>query len=215
MRLDAGTAFPVPETGALIVGGGKELKVVFSPGEQERRSPYKSVDLREGDIVLMANGKRVRSVADLTRAYDSTLVGSEFKLGIQRGQEMMIVAYPKADPASFPKRQVRMITADQEGVAVFPAVGVLLEEKSGRVVVQDLLPSGSSAVEKLDVRAGDVITSINGKRVTTVKAYSEAYDALAVGSRVTWDTERAGKRLTVSFAKPTPVGPTVIRKTVE
>ncbi len=215
MRLDGGSAFPLPETGALILGQGTELKVAFSPSEQERRDPYKSVDLREGDLILLANGKRVKSIPELTKAYDSTSVGAEFKLGIQRGKEMMIVSFPKADPVAFPKRQMRMITEDEPGVAVFPAVGILLEEKKGSVVIQDLLPSGTSAVEGLDVKAGDVITAINGKKVGTVEAYSKAYDALEVGAQVTWQTLRGGEVQTITFKKPKPSGPMIIKKEIK
>ena len=125
MTMKEGDVFHIPETGTLVVKEKDHENPVCPPAEN-RRDPYKGVDLQTGDLILMANGKRVKTIKELTDAYASTSVGAEFKLGIQRGKEMMLVAFPKADPKDLPQRSMRIMTTGGEGTEVLPAVGVVL-----------------------------------------------------------------------------------------
>lgn len=212
IRMSPGDAFPIPETGALVVREGADLRVQFVPPSGNRPPKYRTVDLQEGDLILLVNGKRVKSIEDLKKAHTATPVGSEFKLGIQRGQEMIIVAFEKADPKDLPKMNMRIVTSGGDGTEVLPAVGVVLAEKKKSVVVDKLLPVETSAVKELDVKEGDVIASINGTEVTSLKEFVRLYDELAVGDRVDWKTRRAGKEIAVSFAKPKPMGKVMMRR---
>jgi S1-C subfamily serine protease len=215
MKIKEGDVFPIPEIGALVVKGEKDLMIQFVPPAENRRDPYKSVDLQTGDLILMANGKRVKSIKELTDAHASTAIGMEFKLGIQRGKEMMIVSFAKADPKDLPKRSMRIMTTGGEGTEVLPAVGVVLAQKQKTVVIDKILPVESSIVKTLDVNEGDVITAINGKPVASVKDFVGIYDGLEVGSPVTVNTVRKGTPLQVTFKKPKPMGPVFIRKEVQ
>jgi S1-C subfamily serine protease len=204
--------FSIGELGALITPEGNALTVRFVSPPANRKEPYKAVDLREGDAVLMVNGKRVRSIADLKVAYEAVAVGSEVKLGLERGKEMMLVDFPKADPKDLPKMKVMVRRAGDDGGEFFPAVGVALAERGKKVVVREILPIETSAVHSLDVKAGDAILSLNGWTVTSLKAYTEKFDAIPVGGKVEWKTERDGRQLTVSFLRPKPIGNVMIRR---
>jgi S1-C subfamily serine protease len=212
MRFSAGEVFLIPEIGAAVVKNGKDLKVQFVLPVETRKDPYKTVDLKTDDLILLAGGKRVRNTGDLRSAYEAAAIGAEFKLGVQRGQEMMIVWFPKADPKDLPQRQMRIVTADDDRTAVLPAVGVVLVEKGKHVVIDKLLPDEKSAVRGLDVREGDIILDMNGTKVASVKAFTSVYDALEVGVQVKWKTDRAGKPDAVSFVKPKPLGRVIIRR---
>jgi S1-C subfamily serine protease len=215
MKIKEGDVFPIPEIGALVVKAEADLKIQFVPPAENRREPYKSVDLQLGDLILMANGKRVKTIKELTDAHASTTIGAEFKLGIQRGKEMMIVSFPKADPKDLPQRTMRIMTTGGEGAEVLPAVGVVLAQKQKSVVIDKILPVETAIVKTLDVKEGDVITAINGKPVATVKDFVGIYDGLEVGSPVTVKTDRKGAPLQVTFKKPKPMGPVFIRKEVQ
>jgi len=214
-RLSPGDAFPIPETGALVVREGSDLKVQFVPPPENRREPYKQVDLQVNDLILLVNGKRVKTIADLSKAHDETPIGAELKLGIQRDKQMMIVSFPKADPKDLPQRTMRIVTAGGEGNEILPAVGIVLSETKHSVIVKKLLPVESAVVKNLDVQEGDVVTSINGTSVSSVKKFIDLYDKLDVGAKVSWNTERKGKRIVVEFEKPKPMGPVIIRRTVK
>jgi S1-C subfamily serine protease len=212
VRKAEGDVVLLPEVGALIIQDGEGLKVQFVQATQNRRAPYKTVDLRTEDHILLFNGRRVKRIADLRNAYDALAVGGEVKLGLQRGPEMLISSYAKGDPKDLPRMQIRVANDSGENQEVLPAVGVVLTEKEKRVVVQEVLPLETSAIAKRDVRSGDVIVRLNGRDVSSLKQFVEAYDRLEVGSRVEWSTERKGKSITVSFAKPKPAGPVMIRR---
>jgi len=196
----------------LVTADGKTLTVRFVSPPPNRTEPYRNVDLREGDVVLMINGKRVRTVAEITSAYAATPVGAELKIGVERGKEMLIASFAKADPKDLPQMKVMIRQEGGEGVELFPAVGVSLVEQGKKVVIKEVLPLETSAVHRLDVKAGDVIVSLNGWSVSSLKAYVEKFDAIAVGAPVEWKTERNGRQLTISFLRPKPMGQVMIRK---
>jgi S1-C subfamily serine protease len=128
---------------------------------------------------------------------------------------MMYVTFPKADPGDMPRHTMRIVTDGEEGTQVFPAVGVILKEKENAVVIQDIIEMENTAVKGLDVRKGDTIRSINGKRVSTLGSYSAIFDAIEIGDRVTWQIERKGARKEVSFARPKPMGRVMIKRKPE
>lgn len=205
-------SFPLGELGGLVVADGKNLIVRFVSPPANRKAPYKEVDLREGDVLLMVNGKRVKSVNELKAAYGAIAVGAEVKVGLERGKEMLIVAFPKADPKDLPQMKIMVQRGPGDGTEIFPAVGVSMAQKGKKVVVQEVLPIETSVVRTLDVKAGDVILSLNGWTVTSLKEYTEKFDAIAVGAPVEWKTEREGRKLTISFLRPKPMGQVMIRK---
>lgn len=102
MTFDASKAMIIPEVGGIIMLDGKELRVDRVQPVESRKEAYRAVDLREGDHVLLVNGKRVKSIEALREAYDGAATGGEIKLGLQRGQELLSVAFPKADPKDLP-----------------------------------------------------------------------------------------------------------------
>ena len=212
IRLSSDDAFPIPETGALVVKDGSDLKVRFVPPAGNRPEKYRSVDLQEGDQILLVNGKRVKTIAELKKAHADTPVGETFKLGIKRGEELMIVSFEKADPKDLPKMNTRIVTSGGEGTEVLPAVGVMLVEKGKGVVIDKILPVETSAVKGLDVKEGDIILSINGNAVSSLKEFVSFYDNLAVGDPVEWKTRRSGNAISVSFAKPKPMGRVMMRR---
>ncbi len=102
MTFDANKVMIVPEVGGIVKLDGKELRVDRIQPVESRKEVYRAVDLREGDQVLLVNGKRVKSIEALREAYDGVATGSEVKLGLQRGEELLSVAFPKADPKDLP-----------------------------------------------------------------------------------------------------------------
>jgi S1-C subfamily serine protease len=210
-RIEGG-GFAIPEFDAVVTKAGKDLKVEVVAPAENRRERYKNVDLQAGDLILMVNGKRVKTIADLSAAHAAAAVGSEIKLGIQRGQQMMYATFPKADPGDLPKRTMRIVTDQEDGTQIFPAVGVILKEKENAVVIQDVIEMENTAVKGLDVRKGDIIRTINGKTVSTLASYSTIFDGIAIGDRVTWQTERKGVRKEISFTRPRPMGRVLMKR---
>ncbi|MFN0159364.1 MAG: PDZ domain-containing protein [Bacteroidota bacterium] len=205
--------FQLRELGALISSDKDHLRVDHIMPPEKRPKGYADVDLKEGDIILMANAKKVKDVAALKELYEGMKVGEVFKMGIRRDEAMMLVSFTIADSNNLPKMQMRMITAGDGGdVEALPALGLIISMKGKAVEVLDILPDG--AAPKAGAMKGDIVLELNGKKAATVKAFVDTYDSLPVGSNVTLKLDRDGKPVTFSFSKPVPGGG-VIKKEIK
>ncbi len=236
MRMFAsGEVVFLPETGAVIMLKDKSLVIdMVSPSEQ-RAKEYQTVDLKMNDQVLMINGKKVVTISDLKTVYDSVAIGSDVKLGIRRGKDMMIVAFPKADQTKMTQhrvmtvetddagevvsgtgngKQVMTFRASEGGVAVIPEIGLILHEADSKVKVAGLLEAELNP-DKDAVAEGDVVSAIMSGKVKTVKEFTDIYDKIAVGAEFTVSINHGGKTLTLKATKKAKPEGTKIIRTIE
>lgn len=73
---------------------------------------YSALDLKEGDVIAMAEGEPLASSDDFKKLYEKTEVGAEMTLGVRRGEEVMVMTLVKPDPSSLPQMRIR---AGEEG----------------------------------------------------------------------------------------------------
>lgn len=199
-----GDAFLLKELGAAIALDNGAMKVLNVMPPDQRPASYKDVDLRQDDVVVMANGRRLVGTKDLQSIYDGLKVGDEFKLGVKRKEEVHLLSLKKGDPKDLPKLQMKIMHGgDNDNAATFPAVGVVMKMKGKDIVIDELLP-GETAVQKIDVKAGDVLVSMNDKQFKSLKEYSETFDEVAPGKSVTWVLRRGESQHTVTFNRPQP-----------
>ena len=200
-----GDMFRIGEAGALIGPGARGPVVQHVMTIQTRSGDTLGVDLRKDDVILMANGKRVRTVPDLRRVYDSTRVGAAFRLGLERDGEMRMTEVRKRDAASLPTERMMVIRkggGEDEDVGAFPALGAIIARRNAGVVIDKLIPFGSPALAGRDAQEGDIIVSLNGTRIASVPQFSKQWDGIRTGDTVRLVTRRAGKTITLSFPKP-------------
>jgi S1-C subfamily serine protease len=205
---------PLPEVGAIIAAEKGALVVKMIAPPERRIEKYRAVDLLEGDVITFVNGTRVKTSPLLEKALDAVHPGEELKLGVQRGAQMMIVSFLRAKPEELPQRQMtfRREVADNDSTAAFPAVGVLLVTRQQGVVVDRLLDIPGAALNAGQITKGDVIKSVNGTQVKTVKEFESTYMHIAVGAEVTFELLKGKERATVKFAKPKPMGQVIIKQ---
>lgn len=101
-----------------------------------------------------------------------------------------VVGAQDATPAATPETETAQTTEAR------PFLGVLLEESESGVVVSQVT-EGSAAADA-GLKAGDVITAVNGTAVASVTEVADAIKALAVGDEVTIDVTRAGETVSVT-----------------
>jgi serine protease Do len=82
-------------------------------------------------------------------------------------------------------------------VADDPDFQDLMPEIESGVIVQAILPSGPAS--KSGLRAADVITGIDGKRVDDTQQFRDAVRRKIIGQLVTLDVNRAGKQLEIKL----------------
>lgn len=95
MTFSSDDAFFLPGLGAVVLPGEKYLRIGMMPSSENLPKELRSVDLKEGDLILMLNGKRVKTIGDLRDAYDALAVADTLEFGVKRDKDMLIVSYPK------------------------------------------------------------------------------------------------------------------------
>ena len=135
-------------------------------------SPADAAGLREGDVVVEFDGERVRSARQFRRLVQETPEGRAVKMSVLRnGQRQTLEAIPEnqattwrfdRDPGSrFPTTRGRLGVTIQ---SLTPELEEYFGAKNGGVLVSSV--AQDSAAAKAGMKAGDVITSINGRSVT-------------------------------------------------
>ncbi|MCK6560641.1 PDZ domain-containing protein [candidate division KSB1 bacterium] len=228
-----GGIFNLPELGAVIIGGEKEIKFEAVMPSEHRPKAYKDIDLQSGDLILMMNAKRVKSAKEIEEIYSGLKVGEEVKLGIKRKEERFIVTFSKADPKDLPQRMMMVMNTDNAGgqagpnrrivmggrefsgdVAPLPGLGIIAGSKEGgEVRVLDLMPNASQAVGSADIKKDDVILALNGEKIKSAVQLGELYEKIAVGAKLELHYRRGDKAMTASLVKPdAPAGTTIRRE---
>jgi S1-C subfamily serine protease len=232
-----GEIFMMFELGAVVRDTDEGIKVNMVLSLDQRSEEYRSVDLLQGDFIKMMNGKSMKSVADLKAAYEAMKTGEEIKLGIKRGQDLRIVAFPRGDTENAPlmmvmtqqgpgdgaegeapgapqvtRMQVGGDQIDMEGVEVLFGLGLLIKEVDGHVTVEQVMPFASEVMADNPPQKGDVIVKIQDQEVGTNGELMEIYEGIEAGKEMTLVTLREGEEIVLKFPKPEGGQPTIIRQ---
>ena len=204
-RLDPGSSVVLFEIGAIASLEEGAEGVTFSRilPQGMRSEANSDADVAKGDEVLMMNGERIRSIADLRELYQDIEVGDEVKLGLKRGSERFLVRFTRED------RQMAMgegggmrvmVAGHGEGeVELLHEARVLLREGEGGVEVAAVLPGNGG-----DLEQGDVLAQVNGRSVASLDDYREVYEGLAIGEAMKLEVRRGEESLTVEVEKAEP-----------
>lgn len=220
MTLSPDEASILPGIGALVLLKDSALVVDMVPDPDQRPDKFREVDLKKGDVILMANGHRVKTAGELNEAIEAVEIGDPVKLGIKRDNAMLITSFERVDA---PGRQVVMTTTMGEpGTAGSQRKVVRMggpEGEDGTVLVLDggliigrgtsgpepvvvaLLPDAADKIEGEMPQEGDEIVSINGNLDTNISAFEEWYNSVPDGEKVNVVFKRDGKELKCSYTK--------------
>jgi len=177
----------------------RELKLKEAYGVEisrvEENSPAEKAGLKAGDVVLEYNGQRVEGMEQFGRLVRETPAGREVRLLISRNGATQTIA------ATLQTRKVKSFTIPSVEVPeihipdmpqIFtgwrsPRLGVETESLGSQlatyfgvkegVLVRSVLKD--SAAEKAGIKAGDVITKVDGTTVTTPNELVNALHAAA------------------------------------
>lgn len=207
--------FQLAEIGGLVSEEDDGLSFQMVLPADHRESAYKDIDVREGDLLLMFNGQRVRSVDELRERYQAVAVGELYKIGLQRNERLFIATINKADPAKKPKMQFRTmeVGGDNAGMTVVPELGAILNQTDQGLIVQ-LLPIGDRSALP-DIKADDRVVRIAGTTVKTVAEFEEKFAGFAAGDKLTLGIERGDKSIDITFEKPEAPKNMMIRRRQE
>ncbi len=202
---------------AIIKGGDNGLTIEMIPPKDHRPKEYKDVDLANQDKIIMCNGKKLKTIEDLTAILDEIEVGGEISFGVKRGNEMMIVSFPKADPQASGGMMMMTTTIDDDGEhnessmmmngvemkdIVMVEAGLIIKDVENQISILALLPDFEGIIEGEKPKQGDILISINGKKDLTSEDFNKIYNAVKIGESISMTFLRDSKKHTFSFNKP-------------
>jgi len=165
--------------------------------------PAARAGLRQGDVVLQADGRPIADAASLSYVIRNHRPGESIALGVRRanGQDQALTLRAEPAPAT-PARDQRTLAgrhpfdgatvvnlspavADELGLDAFGGPGVLISDIGGGLARNTVL------------RPGDIVRAVNGQRIDSVKDLAGALATPARAWQVTF--ERGGRQATVTF----------------
>lgn len=226
MTFSADDAMFLPGVGAMVVATDGKLRVDFIAPPEQRDQAYREVDIQEGDVLMMVNGKRVKSIEKLRELFEGLEVGAEIKLGLKRDKSIVIASFAKPDDSQM-GGMVMMMTQDvEEGQDGGPAtittktmsfggndnmvpligLGIMLTNSDGSLKVGPRMQIQGRKVPEVDLQPEDIILSINDQAVNSAKQFSPVYDAIPDGEQVSLKIKRGDETLAITFVKPASPG---------
>jgi Do/DeqQ family serine protease len=165
--------------------------------------PAARAGLRQGDVVLEADGRQVVDAATLSYVIRNRRPGETIPLSVRRGngQDQQLTLRAEPAPAT-PARDERKLTgrnpfddvtvvnlspavADELGIDPFGGTGVLVTD------------AGAGIGRSIGLRRGDIIRGLNGQRIATVRDLAAATAQPQRAWQVT--IERDGREVTATF----------------
>jgi len=211
-RLDASSTVFLHELGAAVgvAEDSDQVRFLIVPPAAARAPGAAEVDVEQGDVVLMAAGRRVRTVDDLRSVYEDTAEGDELKLGLRRGDRRFLIAFTRAAApeagtlvshggGGAQVMQIRVGGDEGGSVEVLPELGVVLAEEDGTPRVSARLPLPGT--ESVPLSEGDLITAVNGVVVTSLAELMASYGAIEVGGSIELTLVRGGETQRVELVK--------------
>ncbi len=198
----------------------KELKLKDDYGVEitrvEDNSPAEKAGIKPGDVVLEYNGQRVEGMEQFGRMVRETPAGREVKLTISRNGATQTVAavlgsrkvrFPANFPPGFEMPEFHMPDIPQiytatrsamlgvEAEALGSQLATYFGVKEG-VLVRSVLEN--TPAQKAGIKAGDIITKLDGTAVTTPSELSGAVRAANAKKTYTVEVMRDRKPLSLT-----------------
>jgi S1-C subfamily serine protease len=198
----------------------KELKLREDYGVEitrvEENSPAEKAGVKAGDVVLGYNGQRVEGMEQFGRMVRETPPGREVKLTVSRnGATQTLVAvlgsrktrFAGNFPPGFEMPEFHMPDIPQIFTTIrSPMLGVEAESLGSQLAVYFNVKEGvlvrsvldNTSAQKAGIKAGDVITKVDGMAVTTPSELSTAVRAANVKKTYAVELVRDRKPVTVT-----------------
>ncbi len=158
-----------PVTPEIAESMGLELKegaIVTSPQED---SPAEQAGIISGDIITKVDGKAVKGPKELARSIAGFEPDSTVNLTVWRDGKAQEIAVTLGELETAEARPASLSTPSK--TREMKRLGLRLQETSDGISVLDVRPG--SRAEQRGIRPGDVIVSVSGEDVSTLKGLRE------------------------------------------
>ena len=200
MQLDGKTDYMLQEIGAVLHQGKDGITVAHAFNGNVKAAENKDAELKEGDAVIMMNGIRPKTITDFRKMYDGVTIGGEFKLGIKRDGNPLIVAIHKVEAKADSHMKMVTMTMNGDDMKLLPGIGMI--DDAGKTLKLKELPPNPDTAKESSLKIGDTFKEMNGKNITSFKQFKSLYTKVKPGESVELTIIRGGKEQTVSVKKP-------------
>jgi serine protease Do len=209
-RVRRGAIGVIPETITPTLGEAlglnKDSGVILS--DVAPHSAAEAAGLEPGDVVLSIDGKPMREARDLTLAVFERTPGDELRMEIQRGAERMSKTVAVLERTNQPSQLEDLANYD---TALVRQLGILAVTVDQRVtaILPDLRRLSGVAVAAVPAEfaglnpglvAGDVIYSLNNRRIASLDELRDALKDKKPGDPIALLVEREGQLIYVTAA---------------
>ncbi len=197
------------------------------------KSPAAAAQLQPEDVIVRLNGQEINNLKDLSQLVAGAPIGGEVDLEVLRGQEvkhLKVKIEPKPEILEVMSRRTmveraesRFGTRDSDERANSRArrdaerlarLGLKVEsltpemrnvlgvDGSGGILITEVMTTGLAG--EAGLRAGDVVMSVNGKRVTSERYLANLLNRASRTSKITLSVIRQRKptRILLDLSKP-------------
>ena len=180
-------------TGEAAEGGGAKIVSVTENG------PAAKAGLKDGDIVTAADGTKVANYDTLVDHFQGKNPGDKVKLPVKRGdkEETVEVTLGKRPEGEGQAQGGGRGGRGAGGQVLLPVTGVRFAGGGEKLVVEAVTEDGPAA--QAGIKTGDVVTAIEGKKVTDAKGYAAELTGKAAGDKVKVTITRDDKEQTVEL----------------
>jgi S1-C subfamily serine protease len=165
-------------------------------------------DVKQGDRVVAIQGRRASSLDSLMSSFRAIALGDLVELELERAGKAIVVRFPRV---AVEGRGLAVqggaggagawVTASDSQRRGFSIAGVHFRENAQgmpEVSHRESHPASAS----IALRAGDMITAVNGRSIAALAGLEMVYARTSVGERVTLRVKRGHETLELSFSKP-------------
>jgi Do/DeqQ family serine protease len=147
-----------------------------------RGGPAEKAGVRQGDVIIAFNGSEVKDSAHLQRLVAEQGVGKTAKVTVFRDGKSLELGLTLSSADSAPRqRRGPGGTGEQQGQA--DPLGLVVDDGEEGVVVVDI-GRGSAAAEA-GIKRGDIIVSVNRKKITSSGEYKRIIQQAGRGGNLT------------------------------
>ncbi len=169
--------------------------------------PAEKAGVQIQDILLSLNGRRIGSVPVAQMLISMTVPEGTVHAEILRGTEKLMLSIPVVEQKDQVEDLADLMDPNKSFVTKLGIFGVEIDKKLADELEDLRVPSGVivAAVStdtlglELDLQAGDVIHTLNSKKIETLDGLRAALNAIPAGGAVVLQVERESKLMYTTF----------------